>query len=50
VAILMDTRPLDGVSQASVEVRDKKTDVCWDVLVSVVVQSTIRKGHNRGSA
>lgn len=50
VAILVDTRPLDGVSQASVEVRDEKTDVCWDVLVSVVVQSTIRRGHTRGPA
>lgn len=50
VAILMDTRPLDGVSQASVEVRDEKTDVVWDVLVSVVVNSTVRRGDDGGSA
>lgn len=50
VAILMETRPLDGVSQANVEIRDEKTDVCWEVLVSVVVPSTIRRGHNRGPA
>jgi hypothetical protein len=50
LAIMMDTRPLDRLSKASVEIRDEKTDVCWDVEVSVDVRSTVRRGHNRGPA
>lgn len=50
VAILMDTRPLDGVQQASVEVRHERTQVVRDVQVSIVVNSTIRRGDDGGRA
>lgn len=50
VAIMMDIRAVDGVSEASVEVREEETEVVWDVLVSVGVTSTIRGGHNGGPA
>ena len=50
VAILMDTRPLDGVQQASVELRDERTQVVRDVQVNIVVSSTIRRGDDGGRA
>lgn len=50
VAILMDTRPLDGVQQASVELRDERTQVVRDVQVSIAVSSTIRRGDDGGRA
>lgn len=50
VAIMMDTRPLDGVQHASVELREERTQVVRDVQVSIVVNSTTRREADGGSA
>lgn len=50
VAILMDTRPLDGVQHASVELREERTRVIRDVEVSITVKSTTRREADGGPA